>query len=160
MPQIQEQTVEVVKEILQEIDAEKLADDVVDEMILETDVDDDAQQCTAESDAVGYGVVFPEHVSKLYMIWNKEQSSIRPRHIFFGTSSSESWMKIRNFCKSFQKILTRLEEDVFHLLGRFFKYRVFLWNRSVGFRKGPILRNARSYPAKQRSYSEKHCFTE
>ena len=39
------------------------------------------------------------------------------------------------------------------------KYRVFLWNRSVGFRKGPILRNARSYPAKQRSYLEKHCFT-
>ena len=39
-------------------------------------------------------------------------------------------------------------------------YRVFLWNRSVGFRKGPILRNARSYPAKQRSYPEKHCFTE
>ena len=39
-------------------------------------------------------------------------------------------------------------------------YRVFLWNRSVGFRKGPILRNARSYPEKQRSYPEKHCFTE
>ena len=31
--------------------------------ILETDVDDDSQQCTAESDAVGCGVVFPEHVS-------------------------------------------------------------------------------------------------
>ena len=40
------------------------------------------------------------------------------------------------------------------------KYQVFLWNRSVGFRKGPILRNARSYPEKQRSYPEKHCFTE
>ena len=39
-------------------------------------------------------------------------------------------------------------------------YRVFLWNRSVGFRKGPILRNTRSYPEKQRSYPEKHCFTE
>ena len=38
--------------------------------------------------------------------------------------------------------------------------RVFLWNRSVGFRKGPILRNTRSYPEKQRSYPEKHCFTE
>ena len=29
-----------------------------------------------------------------------------------------------------------------------------------GFRKGPILRNTRSYPEKQRSYPEKHCFTE
>ena len=39
-------------------------DDDVDETILETDVDDDAQQCTAEPDAVGNGmVVQPEDVS-------------------------------------------------------------------------------------------------
>ena len=61
--QIQEQTVEVAKEIPQEIDAEKLTDEDVDEMTLETDVDDDAQQCRMESDAVGYGMVFTEDVS-------------------------------------------------------------------------------------------------
>ena len=31
---------------------------------------------------------------------------------------------------------------------------------ALGLRKGPILWNKRSYPVKQRSYSEKHCFTE
>ena len=39
VPQIQEQSVEVVKEILHKIDFEKLMDEDVDEMILETDVD-------------------------------------------------------------------------------------------------------------------------
>ena len=64
VPQIQEQTVEVVKEIPQEIDVEKLMDEDVDETILETDVDDDAQQCTAEPDAAGNGMaVQPEDVS-------------------------------------------------------------------------------------------------
>ena len=42
---------------MQEIHAEKLADDDVDEMILETDVDDDSQRCTAESDAVAWKTV-------------------------------------------------------------------------------------------------------
>ena len=37
---------------------EKPKDEDVDEMILETDVDDDAQQCTAESHAEGYCMVF------------------------------------------------------------------------------------------------------
>ena len=45
MPQVQEQTVQVVKEIPQEIDVEKLMDEDVDEMIAESDVDFDAQQC-------------------------------------------------------------------------------------------------------------------
>ena len=44
VPQILEQSVEVVKEIPQKIDVGKLTDEDVDEMILETDVDDDAQQ--------------------------------------------------------------------------------------------------------------------
>ena len=39
--QIQEETVEAVKDIPQEIDVKKLTDEDVDEMILETDVDDD-----------------------------------------------------------------------------------------------------------------------